>query len=746
MRRISAAIVGIACLLALGLQPAAATGGAPQRWIVQLETGARVSDVASSARSRLGIRPGQRFGNVLNGFAALMTPAQRKELAADPRVRLIVPDLPIRSAGDPYPLNPAELQPGITRVGATGNEQRDGASLDVDIAVLDTGIQPDNHELNVFGGYNCTDNGGPTAFGDGAAFGHGTHVSGIAAAKQNGRGVAGVAQGARLWAIKVLNANGNGYWSWVICGLDRVAQMRDTDGAQTIEVVNMSLAAVGADDGDCGFSNHDLLHQAVCRVNEAGVTMVVAAGNASRDASGYIPGAYDEVITVAAMADWNGMADNVASPPAPGSPPTGCSRTTPDDAFGGFSNFGADIDLIAPGTCVLSTLPVDRLGLMTGTSMATPHVAGGAALYYLAERAAGRGRPTPEQVRAALVAKGTLDWKTGSDPDRNRAGSVREPALFVGNFSLQPFFDIGVRRQIVRAQAGSSLENKVWVARVAGFGDSVNLTVDESSLPDGAQADIESRTLSLDLPANATPGTYNVVVTGRAGVTSRTVRFRLVVYGTASDAGGPVMSLRQGAIIGVVTMPVRVSWARVSNATRYALSRSVDGGEWVTIGRTAGLGLNVTVNPGVRYQFRVRARVGGTWRDWKAGRSSVVTVYEPAAPVALDGIWKQARVDDSHSEVPVFSTAAGASATLAFNARSVGWIGSRGPTRGKAQVRVDGSLASTIDTYAGTKRNRVVLFARSWSSVGSHTLRLTVLGQPTSRPRVDVDAIVVVTH
>jgi len=290
------------------------TGPQPlERWIVQVAPGTDSGPVAQVARTHFGATIGVRFSNVVNGFATQLTVTQRDQLAADPRVIAVVPDQPIHAAGDPYPTTDTEIQPGIRRVGATDNQDRADPNLDVDIAVLDTGIQADNPDLNIAGGYDCThptdaDPTDPANWSDtNTNFGHGTHVSGIAAAIQNGRGVAGVAQGARLWAIKVLDGNGNGYWSWVICGLDRVAAMKDPNDPSVprIEVVNMSIAAPGWDDGDCGLSNSDLLHQAICRVYDAGITMVAAAGNEHRDTSGYIPGAYDEVITVSAMADWN---------------------------------------------------------------------------------------------------------------------------------------------------------------------------------------------------------------------------------------------------------------------------------------------------------------------------------------------------------------------------------------------------------------------------------------------------------
>ncbi len=292
-----------------------AAADASARYIVQLKPGASLNTTVERAQARHGVRATQRFSRVLNGFAATLTSSQRAALADDPSVAAVVPDMPIQAAGDPYPLTDDEIQSGIVRVGATANPDREGSALDVDIAVLDTGLQPDNQELNIQGGYNCTDpsqseleRAEPDSWRDSASFGHGTHVSGIAAARENGRGVAGVAQGARLWAIKVLAGNGNGYWSWIICGLDHVAAMRDPGNSAVprIEVVNMSIAGAGSDDGNCGFDNADLFHQAVCRLDAEGVTMIAAAGNKSSDAANYVPGAYDEVITVSAMADWNG--------------------------------------------------------------------------------------------------------------------------------------------------------------------------------------------------------------------------------------------------------------------------------------------------------------------------------------------------------------------------------------------------------------------------------------------------------
>src|SRR3954469_21763546 len=120
-----------------------ANDGIPQsatkaRWIVQLAPSADAASVIGKARAEFGAVIGQRFGNVLNGFAAQLTSAQRDQMAADPRVVAVVPDQPIAAAGDPYPATDSEIQPGIKRVGAPDNVDRAGGRRDVDIAVLDT--------------------------------------------------------------------------------------------------------------------------------------------------------------------------------------------------------------------------------------------------------------------------------------------------------------------------------------------------------------------------------------------------------------------------------------------------------------------------------------------------------------------------------------------------------------------------------------------------------------------------------
>jgi subtilisin len=286
--------------------------------------------------------------------------------------------------------------------------------------VLDTGIDTSHPDLNVAGGYSCTKR---RSYDD--HYGHGTHAAGIIGALDDRTGVVGVAPGARIYGVKVLDDDANGTTRELLCGIDWVTSTRtDTDPKNDIDVANLSLGGVGTDDGHCGKSDNDILHQAVCKSVAAGVTYVVAAGNDHQDASHLIPAAYDEVITVSAIADSDGK-------PGGGGGSPSC-RTDEDDTLANFSNYGPDVDLIAPGVCILSTTPkqsaaigrTNGYGVLSGTSFAAPHVAGAAALYLAQHPGA-----SPATVRSALMAAASSNWDNGDDPD-----GIKEPLIDVQAF------------------------------------------------------------------------------------------------------------------------------------------------------------------------------------------------------------------------------------------------------------------------------------------------------------------------
>ena len=218
------------------------------------------------------------------------------------------------------------------------------------MAIVDTGIayHPD---LNVAGGYNCS-TADLTAWRD--HNNHGTHVAGTVGALDNGIGVVGVAPGARVWGVKILNDDGYGLISWYICGLDWILAQRDPADASRplFEAVNMSVTKPGSDDGNCGFTNNDPLHQAICRVVAGGITVVAAAANDHHNAAKNIPASYNEVITVSALADTDGKAGGLG-----GNRCFSWGSYDKDDTFANFSNYGADVDIMAPGKCIMSTIP-----------------------------------------------------------------------------------------------------------------------------------------------------------------------------------------------------------------------------------------------------------------------------------------------------------------------------------------------------------------------------------------------------
>jgi len=375
-----------------------------QRYIVVLDDGTDAGATARSHARTLDVRVGHVYHRALDGYSARMPAAAAAALEAAPRVAYVQPDRRVTTTAQTTPTgidrSEADLSP-TARI--DGTDQR----VDVDVAVIDTGVDLDHPDLNVnrAGAENCS-----LALSADDDNGHGSHVAGTIGALDDTAGVVGVAPGARIWPVKVLNAAGSGFTSDVICGIDYV-----TANAGAIEVANMSLGGGGSDDGNCGRTRGDAQHQAICESVAAGVTYVVAAGNDSADARRSTPAAYDEVITVSALADFNGQ---------PGGGAAATCRSDQDDTFASFSNYGADVDLIAPGVCIRSTWMNGGYNTISGTSMASPHVAGGAAL-----SAANNPAATPAQVKSALQGAGSLDWNDADDPD-----NTKERLLDVSSF------------------------------------------------------------------------------------------------------------------------------------------------------------------------------------------------------------------------------------------------------------------------------------------------------------------------
>jgi subtilisin len=384
----------------------------PGHYIVVLKDAVADSDTVADDIGRVhGFAVDLKYSRVMKGFAATFEAGKLKNIKDDPRVAYVVEDREVtindKAASGPvsqvFPTTQV-VPTGISRIGAPANTNK-GAG--VGIAIIDTGIDLTHPDLkdNIGGAGKTCVTGTRNANDDN---GHGTHVAGTIAAADNTIGVVGVAPKAKLFPVKVLNKSGSGTWSSVICGIDWVTANAAKYG---IKVANMSLGGAGTSDNNCGLTNNDPLHQAICRSTAAGVTYVVAAGNDGANATNSTPASYnDTVITVSALADSNGIGGGTGSATSYGA----------DDTFATFSNYGSPVDIAAPGVLILSTWKGGTYNTISGTSMATPHVTGAAALYL-----ASHPGSLWTQVRDALVAAGEALGAGHTDP----SGLHAEPVL-----------------------------------------------------------------------------------------------------------------------------------------------------------------------------------------------------------------------------------------------------------------------------------------------------------------------------
>lgn len=341
------------------------------RLIVSVAPGHAAAQVAASH----GLKPRQIYARVLNGFAADVPAGRIAALANDPRITGVAVDhriFAVAKPGTQPPPPPAgQVTPaGVVRIAANTVAQT-GAGIGV--AILDTGLDFNHLDLPVSTvSFHSPAFTNITSAQDDA--GHGTHVGGIVAAANNNIDVVGVAPGATLYAVKVLDYTGSGYDSDIISGLDWVAANGSAQNPP-IRVVNMSL-------GRTASADDSLMHAAVANVVNVGITVVVAAGNdASLEISQTVPAGFSEVIAVASTTAKNGTTSNKRYAPIPA------------DTASYFTTDGAGVVISAPGeeqenisfpfinsVGILSTALGGGTTRMSGTSMAAPHVAGVVAL------------------------------------------------------------------------------------------------------------------------------------------------------------------------------------------------------------------------------------------------------------------------------------------------------------------------------------------------------------------------------
>ncbi|MDD9378655.1 S8 family peptidase [Streptomyces sp. ZAF1911] len=398
------------------IENAGAEGTVSGSYIVTLNDSAARStaDSGKAVAKRYGARIDRTYSAALNGYSIEVSEAQARKLAADPAVKSVVQNR-VFTVDATQPNPPSWGLDRIDQAALPLNQSYtypDKAGEGVTAYIIDTGVRKTHQDLGgrASDGYDAIDNDNTAQDGHG----HGTHVAGTVAGTSYG-----VAKKAKIVGVRVLDNNGSGTTAQVVAGIDWV-----TAHAVKPAVANMSLGG-GADSA---------LDTAVRNSIASGITYGVAAGNESTNANTKSPARVTEAITVGA--------------------------TTNTDAKASYSNYGAVLDLFAPGSNITSSWGTGDTATNTisGTSMATPHVVGAAALYLAANPTA-----TPAQVSTALVNAATPNVVTSPG-----TGSPNR-LLNIGNSTTPP--NPGTRFENTADYAiadNSTVDSPITVSGISG--------------------------------------------------------------------------------------------------------------------------------------------------------------------------------------------------------------------------------------------------------------------------------------
>ncbi|KXK61806.1 peptidase S8/S53 subtilisin kexin sedolisin [Micromonospora rosaria] len=483
----------------------------------------RVRDTAGRLVGRHGGAVARTYSAALRGFEVTVDAKAAARIAADPAVAYVEQNHTVSIAGtqpnppswglDRVDQRALPLDSSYTYPNTAGN---------VHAYIIDTGIRFSHSDFGgrAVSGFDAVDGGAADDCN-----GHGTHVAGTV-----GGGAYGVAKGVTLVGVRVLNCAGSGTNAGVIGGVDWV-----TANAVKPAVANMSL----------GGGANASLDTAVRNSINSGVTYGLAAGNDSgANACNTSPARTTEAITV--------------------------GSTTNTDSRSSFSNIGTCVDIFAPGSAITSAWHTNDTATNTinGTSMATPHVVGAAALV-----ASVNPSWTPQQVRDYLVNNAT----DGVIPNPG-TGSPNK-LLYVVNGDTPPptdDFSVAVSPTSGSTAPGGSVTATVATATTNGSAQTVALSA--SGLPSGATASFSpasvtsggSSTLTVATAAGTPAGTYPVTVTGTAASGTRTATYRLTVTGPGggcSGSNGTDVAIPDAALAGATSPIVIAGCGRAASAS-----------------------------------------------------------------------------------------------------------------------------------------------------------------------------------
>lgn len=531
-----------------------------------------VSDVDAEAdqiTKGLGTKPKFIYKHALKGFTANFPAAAIESLKKHPRISYLEQD--------------QEATASFTQTGATwGIDRTDQLSLPldgtytyeqngatVDAYIFDTGIRQDHTEFGgrAKPGFDAILAGGTANDGNG----HGTHVAGTV-----GGATYGLAKNVTLYAVKVLGDNGSGSYSGVIAGIDWAIAHHTTRPA----VGNMSL----------GGGASTAMDDAVRRAIADGIVMCVAAGNDYMNAANYSPARTAEAITVGA--------------------------TTSTDGFASYSNFGSIVDILAPGSAIKSAsyTGITATATLSGTSMATPHVAGAAVMYLEAFPGS-----SATDVQNGLKSKAT-------------ANKISAVPTGTPNILLYAKFST-VTPQVPEAPALSSPLNGAtgtttnptlaWIASTgaAGYLVQVSTTPDFSTFTYNGSVTVTS--VSLNGLTNGTTYFWRVNASNSAGTSTWSETRSFTTTAAISLIAPSLLSPANGATN--VSLTPTLNWSTVAGSTSYDVQVSTRSNFATIVVNRTSITTTSTSLSGLKrntnYYWRVRASNGTSSSAWSAARS-----------------------------------------------------------------------------------------------------------------------------
>ncbi len=536
-----------------------------------------VDGEAATLAAKHGGSVGHKYRHALNGFELRISEAAARQIAALPQVKYVQQNHQVTIFGTQTPTPSWGLDRIDQRALPLNNSfTYPNTATGVKAYIIDTGIRTTHTDFGgrATWGTNTTGDGNNTDCN-----GHGTHVAGTV-----GGNAYGVAKATSLVAVKVLNCAGSGTFAGVIAGIDWVTA---DHAAGAPAVANMSLGG--------GFDQ--AVNDAVTRSIADGVTYALAAGNDSgANACNVSPASTPNAITV--------------------------GSTTNTDARSSFSNIGTCLDIFAPGSSITSAWNTNDTATNTisGTSMATPHVAGAAALVLGTTPAS-----TPQQVRDFLVNNATNNVVT------NPGTGSPNKLLFVVNEAPSQDFSIAVSPASGSTNAGGSLTATVSTTTTAGAPQAVALTAigapagvtvsfSPSSITSGG-----SSTVTVATTASAAAGTYPITINGDGTVADHSTTYTLTINGApgcsqtnGNDVAIPDLTTVESTITvsgctgnGSATSTVAVQIVHTYIGDLVVSLVAPDGSAYVLHNRTGGSTDNINQTYTVNLSSEAN---NGTWR------------------------------------------------------------------------------------------------------------------------------------